>query len=51
MKKFSKFLLPIELLINFANYAKHLDKSKVALKDSIESLNKIYANIINKNLG
>ena len=35
----------------FVEIYKHLDKSKVALKDTIKSLNKIYTSIVNTNLG
>lgn len=41
----------IEEQNKFDKYVKHLDKSKVALKDTIKSLNKIYTSIINTNLG
>ena len=47
-----KFLIPsIDLQNEFAEFYKHLDKSKFAIKEAIESLNKIYTNIINTNLG
>lgn len=41
----------INLQNKFSEFYKHLDKSKIALKDVIKSLNKIYTSIVNTNLG
>ena len=53
-KKYSNLIVlvpPINKQKIFIEFVKQCDKLKFALKDSIESLSKIYTNIISTNLG